>query len=104
MNSVDDIITSLGGPTALGRICGFEKNPGARGHDMKTRRSIPVRYWPRIIQAARRKGISGITHRVLTEIHASSSTDFTHYAEDNGVNSPADEGTEQPASSQSEAA
>ena len=71
MMTIEQIITALGGPTEVGRICGFDRNPGARGHDMKRRQSIPVRYWPAIIQHAKRKGITGITHKSLTEIHAS---------------------------------
>ena len=52
MRTVSDIIDALGGSTAFGRICGFTKNPGARGSDMRQRESIPVVYWPRKIGRA----------------------------------------------------
>lgn len=51
--SVPDLIDEAGGPAAFGRICGFKKNPGPRGSDMKTRNNIPVRYWPAILNWAK---------------------------------------------------
>lgn len=37
---------------------------------MKARGSIPVKYWPRLINAAKRRGIDGVTHKALVEAHA----------------------------------
>ncbi|MGN8092842.1 hypothetical protein [Methylobacterium sp. 22177] len=68
MRSVADIIASLGGPTAFGVICGFTKNPGARGSDMRQRGSIPVVYWPRVVEAAQAKGLA-IDNDVLVRVH-----------------------------------
>jgi hypothetical protein len=68
MNSVREIIDALGGPTEFGRICGFTKNPGARGSDMRQRGSIPVIYWPRIVQAARAADLA-ITNDTLVAAH-----------------------------------
>jgi hypothetical protein len=70
MLTVPDIIAMLGGPSEVGRICGFSRNPGARGHDLKTRGSIPARYWPAIVAAAVEKGKADITLDALAEIHA----------------------------------
>ena len=68
MESVAEIIAALGGPTAFGVICGFSKNAGARGNDMRQRRSIPVVYWPRIVEAAQARGIA-INNDVLVRAH-----------------------------------
>ncbi len=68
MNSVREIIDALGGPTEFGRICGFAKNPAARGSDMRQRESIPVTYWPRVIEAAKAAD-KAITYETLVEAH-----------------------------------
>lgn len=68
MESVAEIIAALGGPTSFGVICGFSKNPGARGSDMRQRGSIPVIYWPRIVEAAQARGIE-INNDVLVRVH-----------------------------------
>lgn len=68
MESIAQIIAALGGPTAFGVICGFTKNPGARGSDMRQRGSIPVIYWPRIVEAAQAKGLP-IDNDVLVRVH-----------------------------------
>ena len=70
MKTVADIIDAFGGSTAFGRICGFTQNQAARGSDMKQRGSIPVRYWPAVVQAAREKGLEGISHETLVAMHA----------------------------------
>jgi len=68
METVPDIIAALGGSTAFGRICGFTKNPGARGSDMRQRGSIPVAYWPRIVEHAKAQNIA-IDNDVLVRAH-----------------------------------
>ena len=68
MESVPEIIAALGGPTAFGRICGFTKSPGARGSDMRQRGSIPVTYWPRIVEHAKEAGLA-IDNDVLVRAH-----------------------------------
>ena len=70
MLTVPKIIETLGGPTKVGRICGFTRNPGARGHDLKARNSIPARYWPFIVAEASRQGKTDITLEVLAALHA----------------------------------
>ena len=34
------------------------------------RRSIPVRYWPRVVAAAVERGIDGVTYDYLVSIHS----------------------------------
>ncbi len=68
MKTVSDIIDALGGSTAFGRVCGFTRNPGARGSDMRQRGSIPVVYWPRIVAYACTREIA-IDNDVLVRVH-----------------------------------
>lgn len=68
MLMVREIIDALGGPTEFGRICGFVRNPGARGSDMGQRGSIPVTYWPRIVEAAKAAGLA-IDNDTLVHAH-----------------------------------
>lgn len=68
--TISDIVTALGGPTELGRACGFTKHPGARGWDMVSRESIPVEYWPSVIEAARAKKQRWINAEALLAAHA----------------------------------
>jgi hypothetical protein len=53
MRDVPAIIEDLGGPTAFGRAIGVEPSTAS---EMKRRKSIPVRYWPSVLGAAREQG------------------------------------------------
>lgn len=68
MKTVADIVDALGGPTEFGKICGFEKNPSARGSDIRQRGSIPVRYWRAVIDAARARRLD-LDEAILTRVH-----------------------------------
>lgn len=70
MRTVAHIIAELGGPTIVGRACGFASNQGARGSDMLRRGSIPVRYWPMLLAWSERNGNAKLTYKDLVEAHA----------------------------------
>lgn len=36
---------------------------------MRVRRSIPVRFWPRLVAAADRRGIAGLDYALLVRLH-----------------------------------
>ncbi|MGK9169095.1 hypothetical protein KXR53_22450 [Inquilinus limosus] len=36
---------------------------------MRVRRSIPVRFWPRLVAAAARRGIAGLDYALLVRLH-----------------------------------
>ena len=36
---------------------------------MRVRRSVPVRFWPRFVDAAARRGIAGIDYDLLVRLH-----------------------------------
>ena len=66
MNTVDAIFEAFGGPAALGRAIGI---PTEHAAQMKRRKSIPVRWWPKLVAAAKEKGIP-LTDADLIAIHA----------------------------------
>ena len=66
MNMISDLFEKLGGNTKVGSAIGKGQTTVS---EMKRRRSIPVRYWPKIILAAREKGID-ISEADLLRIHA----------------------------------
>ncbi|WP_342239136.1 hypothetical protein [Inquilinus sp. OTU3971] len=37
---------------------------------MRVRRSVPVRFWPRFVAAAARRGIFGVDYDLLVRLHA----------------------------------
>lgn len=68
--TVSDIVEAFGGPAKFGRACGFDRNPASRGSDMRQRGSIPAIYWSRLVEAAKDRGIEGVTLEVLASTHA----------------------------------
>lgn len=43
--------------------------PASHVRTMKARNSIPLEYWPKIVAAASRRQIRGVTYRALTLMH-----------------------------------
>jgi len=66
MKTIDDIFAAFGGPAAVGRAIGKSTEHAA---SMRRRRSIPVAYWPALIQRAAERGIR-LTAEMLVEMHA----------------------------------
>ena len=69
MKTVNDLISAFGGPTKFAEAMGF-KHPSTAS-EMQRRESIPVKYFPKIVEEARSRGIKGVTVQRLVEIHAS---------------------------------
>lgn len=67
MNSVPELIDAFGGPAAFARILDL-KGPSTAS-EMKRSQRIPVDYWPRVIDAARERGIRGVTPERLMAIN-----------------------------------
>jgi hypothetical protein len=66
MCSIADMIEKFGGNTSFADVLG--KRPSTVS-EMKRRSSIPVEYWPRIVEAAEQKGISGLSYETLVQMH-----------------------------------
>jgi hypothetical protein len=66
-HTVAEVITALGGPSAVARIIG--KGQSTVG-EMKRSGRIGVEYWPAIIEAAQAAGFDWVTSDELMRIHA----------------------------------
>ena len=66
MTSVPSLFQTLGGPTKVARMLdvGF-----STASEMKRRKSIPVKYWPKLVAACAAEGVS-ITYERLVEMHS----------------------------------
>ena len=58
MKTVSKIFDDLGGNAAVARVLGVGASTAS---EMKRRESIPVEYWPALVDEARRIGAEGIT-------------------------------------------
>lgn len=65
MDSIESLFAQLGGPSEVGRIIGKSTEHAAA---MKRRKSIPVRYWSRLMVAAQQNGVDLNADR-LTKLH-----------------------------------
>jgi len=68
MQSVPDLIDAFGGPTAFASIIGLKR--ASTASEMKRNRSIAVEHWPRVIAAAEKLGLEGVTAEGLMRLHA----------------------------------
>ena len=66
-NTIPELIDAFGGPTKFARI--IEKEPSTAS-EMRRRSSIPVRYWPKLVDAARERNIEGVNNDALVKMHA----------------------------------
>ena len=65
MDSIESLFAQLGGPSEVGRIIGRSTEHAAA---MKRRKSIPVRYWSKLVVAAQQNGVDLNADR-LTKLH-----------------------------------
>jgi len=66
MMTIEDLINQLGGNVGFASIIGAAHPSTAS--EMKRRRSIPVQHWPRVIAAARQRGLD-LTADTLMSMH-----------------------------------
>lgn len=67
MVTVSKIFDDFGGPAKV--AAALEVRPSTAS-EMKRRGSIPVDYWPKLIEAARERGLKGVSADTLMKIHA----------------------------------
>lgn len=67
IRTVSDLISAFGGATEFSRAIGAKPSTAS---EMKRRGSIPVNWWPLIVEEAARRGIGGVTYESLTYMHA----------------------------------
>jgi len=76
MRTVRNIITLWPSASEMARDLGLKRE--SHGTVMKTRGSIPVWHWARLIQAAEKRGIEGISYEVLADAHARHADETEH--------------------------
>jgi hypothetical protein len=69
MNSVEDVFRKFEKTSAFASALGLKLSAAS---EMRRRRSIPVRYWPRLVEVARQRGLTEINNDNLVAIHAPS--------------------------------
>ena len=67
MNSVNDIFVGFGGTGAFAKAMGLGLSTAS---EMRRRKSIPVYYWPKLVEKAREMRIKGVNNDSLVVIHA----------------------------------
>jgi hypothetical protein len=70
MTTVSDIFDTAGGPSQVARLLEVKVSAAT---EMKRRGSIPLKYWARLIDECRERGIRGINTDILVEAHSSHS-------------------------------
>jgi hypothetical protein len=65
--SIEDIFRGFGGTSAFARVFAI---PQSTASEMKRRKRIPVRYWPRLVTEAERRRIKGVNYDMLVGLHA----------------------------------
>ena len=67
MRNVPSLFDDIGGPGKVAEILGIKPSAAS---EMKRRKSIPVRYWPRLVDACQSAGIVGVDYNQLVAMHS----------------------------------
>jgi hypothetical protein len=67
MQSIAEIIDAFGGASAFARVIG---RGASTASEMKRTGAISGRYWEEVVEAARARGIAGVTLECLARLHA----------------------------------
>lgn len=67
MRNVPSLFDDIGGPGKVAEILGIKPSTAS---EMKRRKSIPVRYWPRLVDACQSAGIVGVDYNQLVAMHS----------------------------------
>lgn len=68
MRSVSALIDDLGGDTAVAGVLGLKAATTVAS--WKARKSIPVKHWPRVVNAARERGLDDVSYENLVSMHS----------------------------------
>ena len=71
MRTIDEVFERLGGTGLVARLIEVKHSAAS---EMRRRASIPVRYWPQLIEGARAAGVT-IDSDMLVAIHVPSTAD-----------------------------
>ncbi len=67
MQSIEAIFDKLGG---TGKAAAAINVKPTAASEMKRRKSIPVKYWDRVIAACKKQNIRGISYETLVKLHS----------------------------------
>lgn len=67
MNTVEDVFVKFEKTSSFAEALGLKLSAAS---EMRRRKSIPVRYWPKLVDAARQRGIDEISYDTLVKLHA----------------------------------
>lgn len=67
MDSIPAIFNALGGPGKVAEVLGVKPSAAS---EMKRRQSIPVRYWPSLVEAFQARGLQGLNYEALVSLHS----------------------------------
>ena len=66
MNTVADVFEKFEKTSAVAEALGVKLSAAS---EMRRRSSIPVRYWPTLVDAARQRGFEELTYEKLVAMH-----------------------------------
>lgn len=66
MKDISTLFDQIGGPARVAEALAVKPSAAS---EMKRRASIPVRYWPRLVDECRSRGIRGVNYDVLVDLH-----------------------------------
>ena len=67
MRNVPSLFDAVGGPGKVAELLGVKPSAAS---EMKRRKSIPVRYWPRLVDGCRDAGIADVNYGSLVAMHS----------------------------------
>lgn len=67
MTDLDTIFKDLGGTGKVAEFLGVKPSAAS---EMRRRKSVPVRYWPKLVIACNEKKIEGINYAALVSMHS----------------------------------
>lgn len=66
MKNIPTLFDEIGGPGKVAELLSVKPSAAS---EMKRRGSIPVRYWPRLVDVCKELGIRGVNYDVLVDMH-----------------------------------
>jgi hypothetical protein len=67
MKDIDTIFSELGG---TGKVADFLDVKPSAASEMRRRKSIPVKYWPKLVSACAANGVYGVSYDALVSMHS----------------------------------
>ena len=66
MQTIPAIFDALNGPAEVARLLGVKTSTAS---EMKRRKVIAVKYWPKLVKICKSEGVRGVNYDVLVALH-----------------------------------